>query len=372
MSKPLTHTDIWNLPKIDLHRHLDGATKPEFVLQMAKELSVKLPTYELNEFTKLYQITEPQNMPIDELFQRFAWAIAVMRKPYGLCRAAREQVLDLKRENILYAEIRFAPGYHSIYPAPWYVPDAYEQELFPVMSLDQAVQSVLSGLNMGMRKTGVEVNLTLCVPRESLTLYGPKSVTDIMDLALRYQNQGVVSVDLACDEFTYPPDPYIQYFLSILESKLHRNPHAGEMGSDSQRLDNIEICMENFAPDGIGHGIPIYRSQNLMRMSREENIRIERTPKSPVPGCSLKDGHLDVLLANNVPAVITSDDPVLMQASLTDNWEAALNYHGYGEDEFWQMTANAINTAFYRDVIQKEKVQQEFVTRGLSRSLLKK
>ena len=68
--------------------------------------------------------------------------------------------------------------------------------------------------------------------------------------------------------------------------------------------------------------------------------------------------------------VITSDDPVLMRASLTDNFVAALNYHGYGEKEFWQLTANAINTAFYRSVAQKKRVRQRFVEQGLSRSLL--
>lgn len=372
MTTALTRNDIFVLPKIDLHRHLDGAVPPKLVLQLAKKYGVKLPTYNLAEFTKLYQITEPKGMPIDQLFQRFAWTIAVMRTPEGLYEVARQQVHDLARENILYAEVRCAPGYHSIYPAPWYAPAAYEKTLFLVMSLELVVELILDGLAKGMKETGTVVNLTLCIPRESLRMWGQKSVSDIVQLALRFQTKGVVSIDVACDELTYPPAAYARAFRSTLGSKIRRNPHAGEMGQNSSRLRNIEVCMEKLFADGLGHALPIYHSQRLMKMARAKNIRIERTPLSPVPGCSLADGHLEVLLENRVPVVITSDDPVLMQASLTDNWVAALNYHGYSEKEFWQMTANAVNTAFYRNAAQKKRVQQRFVEQGLSRSLLMK
>src|SRR3989338_5812276 len=163
MSATLTRDDIFKAPKIDLHRHLDGSVRPELVIKLAKELGVKLPTYELDDFTKLYQIVEPKEMPIDELFQRFAWAIAVMRTPRGLYEVAYNQVLDLARENIFYAELRFAPGYHSIYPAPWYEPKMYEKKPFPVMSLHETVETFLKGLKQAMWDTGIVVNLILCI-----------------------------------------------------------------------------------------------------------------------------------------------------------------------------------------------------------------
>lgn len=373
MSAVLTHDEIYHLPKTDLHRHVDGATEPEIVMKLAKEFGVKLPTDKLDEFEKLYQITEP-GMSIEEIFQRFGWGIGVMRTPHGLYEIFREQVHNLADENILYAELRFAPGYHSIYPAPWYKLKMYEAELFPVMSLHQTVCYALAGIKQGMSEVGVVVNLILCIPRESLDVWGPKSVTDITDLALRFQGDGVVGVDLACDEFKYPPDPYVQYFLALEGTNIGACPHAGEMGTNEQRLKNIATCIKKFRPRSkkrIGHAIDLYQSKELMYLARENNIGIERTPLSPVPGCSLADGHLDVLLKHKVPVVITSDDPVLMQASLSDNWEAVLKYHNFGEKEFHQMTANALNTAFYRNESQKKMVQEMFVKRGLNRSLLK-
>ncbi len=372
MGATLTRDDIFKAPKIDLHRHLDGAIRPRHLIELAQRLGVKLPTYDLAKFTKLYQIVEPKGMPIGKLFERFAWAIAVMRTPQGLYQAAYEQVLDLARENILYAEIRLAPGYLGVYPAPWYAPAVYEKNVFPTMTLDLIVELVLDGLARGMKETGVTVNLTLCIPRESLSMYGPKSVSDVVDLALKFQDQGVVSIDLACDESSYPPLKYAEMFQRTLDSKIRRNPHAGEMGTHQSRLQNIQTCIEDLRADGLGHALPLYQSECLMNLVRKRNIRIERTPLSPVPGCSLKNGRLDKLLKRKIPVIIASDDPVLMRASLTDNFVAALNYHGWGEKEFWQLTANAVNTAFYRNAAQKKRVQQLFVKQGLSRSLLAK
>jgi len=372
MSQALTHDDIFKLPKTDLHRHLDGAVRPELVIKLAKQFGVKLPTYNLAKFKKLYQITRPKGMPVKWLFQRFAWAIAVMRTPDGLHQTAYEQVLDLARENILYAEVRFAPGYHGIYSAPWYAPARYEKNIFSTMTLDLIVELVLDGLARGMKETGVEVNLTLCIPRESLSRYGPRSVSNVVALALQYQARGIVSIDLACDEFSFPPRPYAEAFRRTLGSKIRRNPHAGEMGVDSSRLQNIQTCIEDLHADGLGHALPIYQSEYLMGLVKARNIRIERTPLSPVPGCSLADGYLDVLLRNKVPVTIASDDPILMQASLTDNLVVALNYHNFGEKEFWQLTANAVNHGFFRSAAQKKRVQQLFVKHGLDRSLLKR
>lgn len=372
MSATLTRDDIFKAPKIDLHRHLDGAIGPKLLIKLAKKLGVKLPTYDLAEFTKLYQIVEPKGMPVSKLFERFAWAIAVMRAPEGLYQAAYEQVFDLARENILYAEVRLAPGYLGRYPAPWYKPARYEKNVFPTMSLDWIVELVLDGLARGMKETGVAVNLTLCIPRESLSVYGPKSVSDVVGLAFKFQDRGVVSIDLACDELNYPPKEYAKTFQRTLGSKIRRNPHAGEMGQDKSRLQNIQTCIEELHANGLGHALPLYHSESLMNLAKTQNIRIERTPLSPVPGCSLADGHLDILLKHQVPVVIASDDPVLMRASLTDNFAAALNYHSWGEKEFWQLTANAVNTAFFRSAAQKKRVRQLFVKHGLNRSLLAK
>jgi adenosine deaminase len=365
MSAKLTDGDIHNLPKTDLHRHVDGAIKPELLFRLANELGVKLPTDNLSEFKKLYQITEP-NMSVDQILQRFCWGIAVMRTPYGLYEVCREDVHNLKNENALYAEDRFAVGYSGPYKPSWYKPEMYEKKPFPEMSLDQTARYALAGIEQGMRETGIVVNLIFCIDRESLfppAGHGPKSVIDIINLGLRFQRDGVVGLDLACNEALYPPDEYILYFLPLVGSNLGCSPHGGEMGTKKQRRKNLATCIKKLPPKlkkRVGHAIELWESEEQMGLARENNIGIERVPCTPMPECSLDDGHLDVLLKHKVPVSIVSDDPVLMQKSITDNWLAVRDYHDFGEEQFQQMTANALNTAFFRNEDQEKVVRDMF------------
>lgn len=71
MSRKLSYQDILDFPKIDLHRHLDGAVKSELVINLAKRFDVLLPSYDLDEFKKIYQIVE--EMSIDDLLARFTF-----------------------------------------------------------------------------------------------------------------------------------------------------------------------------------------------------------------------------------------------------------------------------------------------------------
>ena len=190
----MDHNDIYSLPKADLHRHIDGSVKPELLIKLANQHGIRLPTYSLEGFKKVYTIVD---MPVDELLKRFAWAIAAMRHPLALQEIAYNQVLDLAEENILYAELRFAPGYHSIYPAPFYKPEEYEKKVFRVMSLDEVMENTIKGIEKGMKETGIQVNLTLCIPRESIKAHGIDSAYEIARLALKYQDTGVVRLYLS-------------------------------------------------------------------------------------------------------------------------------------------------------------------------------
>ena len=358
MSRKLSYQDILAFPKIDLHRHLDGAVKPELVINLAKRLSVFLPSYDLDEFKKIYQIVE--EMSIDDLLARFAWAIAVMRTPAGLEEVAYQQVLNLAEENILYAEIRLAPGYHSIYPAQFYNIFHYEQKPYPVMTLEEVVENALRGIKRGCQETGIFVNLILSIPRECYRFHGFESAYAIAQLAVQYQDEGVVALDLACDEYTYPPEIYANVFQATINSKIRRDPHAGEMGGDNQRLKNIKTCIDKLSADGLGHAIPLYQSAELIELVKAKKIRIERNPLANVGIKQFGEDGLDLLLRKGVLITINSDDPVLMQKSLTDNFAAILDFYDWGEKEMQQFITNSINSAFFVNSKQEKQVKKLF------------
>ena len=191
MDESQLYSQIYSFPKADLHIHVDGNIKKNLLWKLAREYGVRLPTDDEKEFEKLYTINPINGVSLSEaeVLKRFAWPIAVMRHPEALKQIAYNQVLDLAKENILYAEVRFAPGYHSKYPAPFYNPEDYEIDKFPIMSLETVVEKVLSGLEKGMKETGTQVNLTLSIPRETIKYYGVESAYEIARLAIKYQDK---------------------------------------------------------------------------------------------------------------------------------------------------------------------------------------
>src|SRR5687767_3459704 len=172
MATDILFSDVVKFPKADLHIHLDGAIPLRAMIRLAKKYGINLPTFDETEFRKKYTI---HGVPTPQVFEKLSWAIAVMRTPQGLEEATFEVILDLANKNVSYAELRYAPGYHSIYPPPFYDPKLYELEPFPVMSLSETVKSVLRGMRRGHNETGVITNLTLCIPRESIEQYGIES-----------------------------------------------------------------------------------------------------------------------------------------------------------------------------------------------------
>lgn len=362
----LSYEDIHTFPKADLHLHLDGALPAEVMIRLAKKYGVNLPTYDLEEFKKLYNF---KNAPPSKGLELFAWPIAVTRTSEGLEEAVYEVILNLASQNILYTELRFAPGYHSAYhPAHFYDPNVYEQEAFPVMSLDLVIQSALRGVKRGYQDTGVVANLTLCIPRESIDQYGEESTLEIARLAIKYKDQGVVSLDLACYETPYPPHLYTKAFSLAKEAGLKRNPHAGEMADTATNLANIKDSIALLHANGLGHAYPLHLSKSLMQLVAQHQVRIERHPLGDFAP-PLEQSGIDLLLENGVPLCIVSDDPALYVQTLTQNIKAVLDTYNWQEEKLHLLTANSLNHAFF-GAGQKDQVIHSFVERGFDPSFL--
>jgi adenosine deaminase len=379
MKDSLSFSDIRRIsPKADLHRHLDGALLDEEnngdLISLALKYGVKLPTYDPKELAKKYDIRG--NISVEDLLRAFSWPIAIMRSPEGLEKVAYEAVLDMARENIIYGEVRFAPSYHSFDFPSWYTPEDYEINPFKPMSMKEVVIRALQGLNRGMSETGIIVNLTLCVPRELQEKgeKGMKLATEIAMLAVEFQERGVVALDLACDEFSHPPDAYAEIFLTTKNSRIRRDPHAGEMGSDSCRRENIKTCLFNLAADGLGHALPLHEMPYEIEYMANKKIRVER---NPVPDIAIRgEGNpglegIDVLLEEGVLVSVCSDDPALMRTSLTDNLKLVLDYYGWGEEELQKLVANGVKSGFYVNAKQEKRVRETFIQRGLDPMFLK-
>jgi adenosine deaminase len=101
--------DIAALPKISLHDHLDGGLRPQTIVELAGEIGHELPTTDSLELAAWFT-TNADSGSLERYLSTFQHTVGVMQTRAGLERVAYEAVIDLAKENVIYAELRWAPA----------------------------------------------------------------------------------------------------------------------------------------------------------------------------------------------------------------------------------------------------------------------
>lgn len=355
-STPLSRDAIAADPKVDLHLHLDGALTAHIIHRVADRHALPVPGIDeqtLEALRRVYPDPGPFDASKPEEFDRFlalfGRAFSVMRQPQPLQDTTREVVGDLARQNLIYAELRFAPSYH--------IGDGFD--------MDEVVDSVLRGMKQGESDTGMPTKLILCIPREIAHTPGYRgpSAMNIVDTAINFRNEGVVGIDLACNEH-FGPEPYIPAFVRAGRAGLKRTAHAGEAGP--QRARNIVKAFHSMTVDGLGHALPLWKMKDTMKQVKAAGVRVERLPVSNkcmgLQGADL-DG-IGILLDSGVLVTVGSDDPGIFgpTCTLTENLLAVGTHLGMNLGGVRGITQNGITGAFV-DEAQRARIQAEFERR---------
>lgn len=107
----LTRDDLRALPKVSLHDHLDGALRPATLLDLADEIGRPVPA-ETPESLADWFFAAANSGSLPRYLETFAHTVAVLQRPEALARVAREYVLDLAADGVVYGEARWAPELH--------------------------------------------------------------------------------------------------------------------------------------------------------------------------------------------------------------------------------------------------------------------
>ena len=148
-----------DIPKIELHLHLDGSVRPETIADI-----LKIDINKVKEET----IAKEKCEDLNDYLTKFELPIKAMQTKENLKRITHELISDLKDENVIYAEIRFAPIKH-----------------IENLTLEEVVEAVTQGL----KNEDVKTNLILCMMRDSSYEENLK----IVELAKKYLNKQIKS-----------------------------------------------------------------------------------------------------------------------------------------------------------------------------------
>ncbi|MDD3929873.1 MAG: adenosine deaminase family protein, partial [Sphaerochaeta sp.] len=234
----VTKEIIQQVPKVELHDHLDGGLRIQTILELAKDQHVQLPSEDPQKLHDWF-VRGCKQKSLSLYLQTFSVTTQVMQTAEALKRIAFEAVEDLAKEHVCYAEIRFAPILH----------------VTNGLSLEQVVQAVLDGLQMGTRHTGMPTGLILCAMRNQ----SPTVSHTIAELAVAFADRGVVGFDLAGDEIGYPPKKHLDAFQFIRNKNFNITIHAGEAFGVESIWQAVQLC----GAHRIGHGTRLVEDMNL-------------------------------------------------------------------------------------------------------------
>lgn len=243
-----------NMPKIDLHCHLDGSLPIELVQELAVLAGIEISSSEKLKDS----LCAPDNCSsLVEYLECFSLPIACLQTEQALQKAAFAVGQSLAAENVIYAEIRFAPLFSTA------------KGLTP----EQAVRAVVSGLEQGRMTTGMEYGVILCAMRHQPV----EENMVLLAIAEKMRGQGVVAVDLAGDEKGFPVQQYSAFFQKAAEMGIPYTIHAGE----ADGANSIRAALE-LGTKRIGHGISMKDDEALQEQCHRERIGIEMCPISNI------------------------------------------------------------------------------------------
>lgn len=330
------------MPKVDLHRHLEGSLRLQTLAEIAAEHGIDLPAYSIEELRPYVQVTDGQWD-----FHLFLAKFQLLRRFYqsreALERIAYEAVADAALDNVRYLELRFNPVALS------------RTQRF---SLAEVTEWVSSAIRHAQEHHNIAVQLLLQIGRdESL-----RTAEEIIELALAYRGRGVVGIDLAGDEVNHPPHRFAPLFHRAWEEGLGITVHAGEAGG----AENVRAAVEMLHAHRIGHGVRVVENPRVVRLVQEQAVVLEVCPTSNLQTGvvrTLSHHPLPDLFSLGLRVTINTDDPSVSDTTLTDEYLVAVSAIGVGLEEVRQAVLTAAEAAFLPEQERgrlRQRLEQEW------------
>lgn len=319
--------DFKKLPKIELHIHLDCSLSLEVVQQINPSISEH--EYQ-NEF-----IAPVGCAGLSDYIERASRGIDLMQTKENLQLVTLDLFRQLKEDNVIYAEIRFAPLLHL------------KEGLTPV----EVVNAVNLAAQEGVKKYGIEASIILCTLRH----YSEEQSLETVKLVEKFNGTLVCGFDIAADEAGYPVDNHIAAFQYAKQNNIPCTAHAGE----AKGASSVWETLNHFHPQRIGHGIRSAEDPALLTHLRKNNIHLEVCPTSNILTKvfqKIEDHNIDHLFNENISLSINTDGRTISNVSLEDEYNTLSRVFNWELSHFKRCNIEALKHAFIADK-KKQKLR---------------
>lgn len=338
--------DIRSLPKISLHDHLDGGLRPQTIIELAAKVGHNLPADNAADLGRWFAESANSGSLVRYL-ETFDHTVAVMQTREGLERVAYEAVMDLAAENVIYAELRWAP----------------EQHLRGGLTLDETVEAVQDGLERGMEEVEAAGGFIRTGQLVTAMRHADRGL-EIAELAIRHRNEGVVGFDIAGAEKGFLPQRHKAAFDYLASELFPVTVHAGE----ADGVESIKDAIVSGRALRLGHGVRLVEDIMFSRTEGDTDlvvlgpvaqwvhdraIALETSPSSNLQtgafaelGDTMADHPFDILYDLGFQVTVNTDNRLMSNTNLTKELEILVETFGYELGDLEQFQLNAAQAAF--------------------------
>ncbi len=313
-----------NLPKTDLHVHLDGSLRLETLLDLAAQQKVDLGAHDVDGLKRLIGPGKVHGSLTDYL-KGFEITLKVLQNEEGLYRAAFELAEDCHADGVEYIEVRYSPVLHT-------------QKGLPLTTI---VEAVLSGLRDAKRKFGIMSGVIICGIRN----ISPEVSLRMAELAVAFKNKGVVGFDLAGAELNYPARDHLGAFSLILSNNVNVTIHAGE----AYGPDSIHQALHYCGAHRIGHGTRLREDGDLLNYVNDHRIPLEVCLSSNAQTGAvgkIEEHPFRFYLDLGIRVTLNTDNRLITDTTMTDEYLRAATLFDLAPQKVLDLVINGVKSAF--------------------------
>jgi adenosine deaminase len=325
---------IRNLPKVELHLHIEGSLEPELMFKLAERNNISIPFKSVEEVKQAYQFSNLQSF-LDIYYQ----GANVLVHEEDFFDLTWEYLLHCKEDNVMHTEIFFDPQTHT--------------------DRGIAFETVINGIDKALKKAetdlGISSKLIMCFLRH----LDEEAAFHTLEQSLPFKDK-IIAVGLDSSEVGHPPEKFQRVFEKARQEGYLTVAHAGEEGPAEYIKDAINLLDVS----RIDHGVRCVDDPELVKNLAKTGMALTVCPLSNTRLKvfeKMEDHNILQLLKQGVKVTINSDDPAYFGGYMTDNFLAVYDALKPGRRELAEFTFNAIDASFVSDhqkEAMKDRVQQ--------------
>ena len=303
------------MKKIELHLHLDGSINVEY--------ASKLMGFDVKD-----KLIGTNSTSLKNYLEKFALPGDLLQSYENIEEFSYLLGKDLEKDDVIYAEVRFCPLFHT-----------------KEISVDRVILAIL----MGFKKVpNVKINLIFCMMRH----FSFEENLEIIKLTKKYLGRGVCGIDLAGDEAGFKTSNFKELFDIVKKENIPFTIHSGE----ADGIQSLKSAIE-FGAKRIGHGVRCIEDENVLNLIKEKNIYLEVCPTSNLDtkifSC-IEEHSIKEIVDNNILVTINTDNRTVSNTNLDNEYSILRDTFNFTNTDFIKFNLNAIDAAF---ISEKEKTE---------------